>query len=292
MKRSPVNPAAQGGVTAANATSSSSSSSSSSLRSSVSTNSSPAAFPPAPDAAAHRWVDAHHSGRGASARAAGAVCGNVGSALFFVALALLCCGLPNSWEAFTADGLKGFASKSLGNSSAACKKTVPGNPHAHINMCPEILDGDAIMTTFSITLDEGRAEGHARIVLKVFPDIWIFYGALLLVLAASCLAQEVDAVHYAVHRPVRCLRGNTIAQAGVALVLFVAVAFWLVYWIHDHNWHETWPVGQKETLEVASRTAGQLGLFFLGMLLFPVSRSSMWTKLCGIAWDRALKVRV
>ena len=243
------------------------------------------------DGAAHQWMRGHMRGHGASARGVGTVCGFVGAFLFFTALALMCCGLPNTWETFTSDGFKGYASKPIGNSSAMCLEGVPGMPWVHVNMCPEILDR-AIMTTFEVTIDDGAADGHTKIALKVFPDIWIFYGALLVMLAAGCLVQEVDALHYAMHRPIKCLRGSTPAQAGSALILSVAVVFWLVYWVHDHNYNEAWPAGQKTKMEVASRTAGQLGLFFLGMLLFPVSRSSMWTKLCGIAWDHALKVHI
>ena len=215
--------------------------------------------------------------------------GFLGSALFFFALFLLSCALPNSWEAWTSGGVAGFQAKLV---SSPCGAT-PGG------MCPE-YDNATLKTVQWIWATEtttdattAKTKTAPSLVLKIFPDLYIFYGFLLLLLAAGFVVQEWDLAYYALHRPRRWLRGATLAQWGTGAMFLGAVALWMAYWLVAHNFHEDWPKkGDKTPLEKWARSLGQLGNLLLGLLLFPVSRSSCWTSLCGIAWDRALKVHI
>ena len=131
-------------------------------------------------------------------------------------------GVLPLWAAFTPDQIATYAAQAVNCS----------NPH---ELCPE-LPG-AWFTTQTVELGEG-------VLLKLFPDVVIFYALIYLVLVVALLGRVVGPVHRALHyRPVslRLLGHPTCGALLFGAALTLAVALNATYWFHDHNYHGDGP---------------------------------------------------
>ena len=85
---------------------------------------------------------------------------------------------------------------------------------------------------------------------------------------------------------------STIASVGqlcFGAIVACFVAAWIVYWAHDHKYHQG---EEKIAAEIFARVLGQLSNLILGLLLLPVSRNSIWTHIFGIPWEAAIATHV
>ena len=182
-------------------------------------------------------------------------------------------GVLPLWAAFTPDQIAAYAAQAVNCS----------NPH---DLCPE-LPG-AWLTTQTVELREG-------VLIKLFPDVVIFYALIYLVLVVALLGRVVGPVHRALHyRPasLRLLGHPTCGALLFGAALTLAVALNATYWFHDHNYHGDGPDHGHNRLasERWARTFGQVASFLMGLALLPVSRNSVWTQLTGVPWEVAVSV--
>mmetsp|Transcript_19174 Transcript_19174/g.22856 ORF Transcript_19174/g.22856 Transcript_19174/m.22856 type:complete len:1186 (+) Transcript_19174:273-3830(+) len=152
-----------------------------------------------------------------------------------------------------------------------------------------------------------------KLVLKLYPDIMIFYGALYLVaflgmFARLCqpLADLLAAPPPALFRcylptegVMSCIlkllvpTGYASSNGEVCLIflLFALLAGEGYYWffLHEFQCNIYFCHGSSASMEEQlARSLGQLGNVVMGLLVLPVSRHSVLAPLLGISWDKCI----
>lgn len=119
----------------------------------------------------------------------------------------------------------------------------------------------AFMSTLNVYVKEG-------VVAKIFPDSLIFYvGLLLSAVAGVVLRRRVKA-----------------KAAALACILLGMTVLMSVYWFHDHLWEGY--VHDIPTAETVGRGMGQMAVYLMALLLFPVSRNSIFNGVLNVSWER------
>lgn len=85
----------------------------------------------------------------------------------------------------------------------------------------------------------------------------------------------------------------TVGSLVVGALFAVMLALTVTYWLHDHNYHTDTPKKAKQPVAMrVTRTLGQVANVLLGLLVLPVSRSSVWNTLLGVPWEVGMRVHV
>jgi len=172
------------------------------------------------------------------------------------ALLLLTALLPNTFEKFTPTRLSAYMSQEV----TAAEHT------------------DAWMVTLNWRISE-------HVVLKFFPSTLIFYGLLEAMALLAMAAAAFPAMGRALSR--RTVGGLTWGEVGMLCSFLVALLLWVVYWLHDHAFHNGKP-SLNTPWERVARTWGLTAVLFMSLALLPASKNSLWHAALGIAWDRGL----
>lgn len=120
------------------------------------------------------------------------------------------------------------------------------------------------------------------VVLKLFPDILIYYGAIYFVSLLALVAQFWPPLKRFFHMrltPTVCVGEALLA---VALVLLVGGS-WL-YWFTIHI-YENEPEKVRTSAELAARSFGQIGNVVMGLLVLPVAKNGVWSRVFGVSWE-------
>jgi predicted ferric reductase len=120
------------------------------------------------------------------------------------------------------------------------------------------------------------------LILKLYPDIVIYYSFIYVVTAVGLLAQVYPNLRRILHTRVFYSLHLGEVLATVALVLVVVGEF--CYWYYDHWWQST-PRKDYTSEEMAARSMGQIGNVLAGLLTLPISRNSVWSQALGITWE-------
>jgi hypothetical protein len=64
---------------------------------------------------------------------------------------------------------------------------------------------------------------------------------------------------------------------------------WLYYWGACHNYQGEPEPTPKTKAEISARTFGQAAVLILSLLIFPVAKNSVWSRLFGVSWEGLLK---
>lgn len=150
------------------------------------------------------------------------------------------------------------------------------------------------------------------LILKVYPDVLMFYLFLAVLTVGGFLAHTFTTVrdffHFRLRLPdLSFLDSKAMAwwwtwvlappwtiSIGAIFVLVsgaVFLTFFLVYWSIYHTFHGSENDYYSNT-EIAARVVGQLANVWLGLMLFPVSKNSILTSAFGIAWEQVIYVHV
>ena len=127
------------------------------------------------------------------------------------------------------------------------------------------------------------------LVLKLFPDVVIFY---LYIYVNSAVALLCSA--YPRSRAVRTLHSFDVSSHlcnGELLFWFGFIAHIITtfcYWYLVHGWEGN-PIPAVSTAERFSRTTAQVALSFLGLMVLPVSRNSLWSHVFGLGWEAMVR---
>jgi len=182
-----------------------------------------------------------------------------GLASLLVSIPLMCVVsglLPCIWESFT-----------LVHSGDTTKWAVYMNATAGIYGDLQSEVTDAWLTTVNVRL--GR-----HWVSKFFPDTLLFYFFLEVTVLAGGLAAEFP-----------CLGKRALMSRRVLIVwLVLFLAFFMVYWLHDHLYHGA-HVFDQFFLEVPARTAGLVASAVLGLTLLPTSKHSPLLCSLNLSWE-------
>lgn len=117
------------------------------------------------------------------------------------------------------------------------------------------------------------------VVLKMWPDVVLFKVFLIGIGAAGLASQYSQTLYEFTRQRVTMFTtpSKSIAPTNGARLLYAAggllLVLWLTYWYDNHQFHSRPKVIWQEKM---ARTLGQFGNLFLGLLLLPVSRNSVW----------------
>ena len=128
----------------------------------------------------------------------------------------------------------------------------------------------------------------ADLVLKLFPDIVIFYGYVYVNCFVAMAANYYVPLRKAFYTKHAILLWLTAGEAAfwASFIVFLMVTF--LYWYLVHGWEGN-PISAVTTAERFSRTVAQLALSMMGLMVLPVTRNSVWQYVFGISWESLLR---
>jgi predicted ferric reductase len=151
-------------------------------------------------------------------------------------------------------------------------------------MASEVKSSDHVwMQTLNIRLS-------SNVVLKLYPDVLMFYAFLEVLAVASILAATLPAFKRWLGK--HGVGNFSIGECCVLLLFLVLMAFWLFYWLFEHGYvgdtrDYKWATGSKENL---ARTFGQVAVLLMSVTLLPATKNSIWLQALGISWEKSMWV--
>ena len=120
------------------------------------------------------------------------------------------------------------------------------------------------------------------VIMKLFPDIAIYFGAIYFVSLLGLLAQYWPPLKRFFH-----VRLTSTICLGQALLGFTLVALLAVSWFYWFNTHvyENNSNKIRTSAELAARSFGQIGNVVIGLLVLPVAKNGVWSKVFGVSWE-------
>jgi predicted ferric reductase len=192
--------------------------------------------------------------------------------LLLLPVAVVVCGLlPGQWSrmTFNKGTMQKFAKSRQGIGSseiAPCHRT-------EIHPC-----GNAIFVTQNIDV--------GAVVVKLQPDVVLFYGTLEVFLLLSVGEAEIPVLRRA------CAKRFARTTVGDILKLALLAAFYcgfLTYWLHDHLYE----YGRfHQATEVVARGFGQTASATMGFLLLPSAKSSIFLQAAGVSWESTVVMHI
>lgn len=133
-------------------------------------------------------------------------------------------------------------------------------------------------------------------VVKVYPDIVLFYGLLGAFLVSASLCREVSLARQVRDRLL--VKGFRVGDAASLLLLGIFYGLFTYYWYHEkipHGYDGNKIRGLDETFPHearVARTVGMVATATLGLLLIPASKNSLLLQAAGISWESSLWVHI
>ena len=81
----------------------------------------------------------------------------------------------------------------------------------------------------------------------------------------------------------------TLGECSLLLALLGLCAWWLDYWVNQHVYPKELITGQYFGNEALARAVGQLANLFLALVFLPASRNSVWERVFGVPFERAVR---
>ena len=191
------------------------------------------------------------------------------TALLLVVLAgllLLTAVLPNSWQGFTAAGIATYQRTGPGAMVDAWTKAAPEGQEAWLRT--------------------GFFRLNARLVLKVYPDVAMYYGFLAVLALVACAGRVSARIAKLLRRRLRVVyRLWSVGELLVVSLFALLLVGFGRYAFFDHAYASD---PSKSRWEVLARGTGQLANLGLALLLLPVARRSVIAEAFGLAWEQLL----
>lgn len=136
-------------------------------------------------------------------------------------------------------------------------------------------------TYWSISLGDG-------IILKLFPDILIYYASIYAVACIALLSEAFPALRTRLHSRPTFLLSFTVGEALLLITLIFLSVGLFIYWYFDHAWEQR-AYSSRSAEERAARSIGQVANMVTGLLVLPVTRNSVWHVVIGVSWESMIK---
>ena len=127
-----------------------------------------------------------------------------------------------------------------------------------------------------------------NLVLKLFPDILIYYMTIYAVSIVAITAEAVPALRTRLHRKPWFLAGYCVGETLLFITIVTLIVGQFLYWFYDHGWEESVTTSRSKA-ERAARAVGQVSNMVTGFLTLPVARNSVWHILFSVPWESMIK---
>ena len=126
------------------------------------------------------------------------------------------------------------------------------------------------------------------LVLKLFPDVVLFYGYIYANCACALLVQAVPRLRRLSRQRHPSLLSLSTGELAFwwGFCAFLAVTF--LYWYLIHGWEGN-PTPAVSLAERFSRTVAQVALSMMGLMILPVSRNSVWSVVFSVSWEAMVR---
>jgi predicted ferric reductase len=190
--------------------------------------------------------------------------------------------IPDDWEYFTASQIATNARIHQTQNFEDCSSD--GNDFT----CGELPWAYFITKNWDVSED---------LVLKFYPANVFFYTYLFAMLLIFVGLQAVKPGRRFVKREAFVLpyfdARFTIGECFLTAATIVLTVLFSFYWFHDHNYNSSYSTADPNSLGISksewfARSAGQVTVLFLSLLLFPASRNSCFHKIFGTSWEASL----
>ena len=121
-----------------------------------------------------------------------------------------------------------------------------------------------------------------NILLKLYPDIAIYYGAIYFVSILALIAQFWSPLRLFFLK--RLTPTVCVGQALLGFGLFSLLVGEWCYWFFSHAWENNL-VKPRSNAELAARSFGQIGNVVIGLLVLPVAKNGVWSRIFGVSWE-------
>eukprot|EP00038_Savillea_parva_P014726 m.11917 g.11917 ORF g.11917 m.11917 type:complete len:976 (+) comp2890_c0_seq1:248-3175(+) len=185
---------------------------------------------------------------------------------FLIGLTML---LPPTFEDFTKANLQVHAGEIV--------------PAAGEHGSPEGVDAPSGLITRNWVLTKGA------VILKAWPDVFIFYGCLYTVAVVGALGRASETVRAVLHWRPLAIRGVSIGTIFLTGAMGLLLWLWVWYWGYTHIYNDDPNMFHRERW---ARTLGQTTSLFMSLLVLPVSRNSMWVVVFGTSWEATLWIHI
>jgi predicted ferric reductase len=128
------------------------------------------------------------------------------------------------------------------------------------------------------------------LVLKLYPDIVVYYSCIYVVAFIAWLTQHSGYLRRFMHRQYWFFCGLCIGETLLLCLLVITVISIYFYWYFAHSWELK--ADDRSEAEKAARSIGQIANLITGVLVLPVTRNSVWHRLFGISFDSMIKYHI
>lgn len=98
------------------------------------------------------------------------------------------------------------------------------------------------------------------VLVKLYPDIVLFYGTVYLVSVVALVADNIDHLRQTLNARPQLLIGMTTGESLLLVTFCTLLAGQFCYWYYDHGWEDT-VVSSRSPVERAARSLGQVRSF-------------------------------
>jgi len=134
---------------------------------------------------------------------------------------------------------------------------------------------------WSVSLGDG-------IILKLFPDILIYYASIYAVAFVALISEAFPALRTRLHSRPWFLMSATVGEALLLITLAGLGIGLFSYWYFDHAWEQR-AYSSRTSEERAARSVGQVANMVTGLLVLPITRNSVWHVIIGVSWESMIK---
>ena len=137
---------------------------------------------------------------------------------------------------------------------------------------------------------------NSTFVLKLFPDILMYYMGIYCVVFVALAAKFFPSVRRFLHGRPDMLKSLSVGEALLVAFLVLQLIGQFCYWYLDKIYELGYLYGDgtqgnngMPNEERLARALGQVANVACGLLILPISRNNIWSILFGVSWDSMVK---
>lgn len=126
-------------------------------------------------------------------------------------------------------------------------------------------------------------------IVKIFPDIMMYYGSIYLVVIIALLAEKSAYIRQQLTARYKCIPGHrSVAEVLMLLLVGALVIGQFIYFSTEHCYELT-PCADRTSVERTARAAGLVAVLVMGLLILPVTKNSILTIVFDMSWEALIE---